>query len=52
VLSVERDEVIYCVLDTMYAKARYSVLQQAIHIHSTFSELIPALLEELTPFVS
>jgi len=49
VLSVKRDEVIYCVLDTMYAKARYSVLQQAMHIHPTVSELIPTLLEELVP---
>jgi pyruvate/2-oxoglutarate dehydrogenase complex dihydrolipoamide dehydrogenase (E3) component len=43
------DEAIHCVLDTMYAKARCSVLQQAMHIHPTVSELIPTLLEELTP---
>jgi pyruvate/2-oxoglutarate dehydrogenase complex dihydrolipoamide dehydrogenase (E3) component len=41
------DEVIHCVLDTMYAKASYSVLQQAMHIHPTVSELIPTLLEGL-----
>jgi pyruvate/2-oxoglutarate dehydrogenase complex dihydrolipoamide dehydrogenase (E3) component len=41
------DEVIHCVLDTMYAKAPYSVLQQAMHIHPTVSELIPTLLEGL-----
>jgi pyruvate/2-oxoglutarate dehydrogenase complex dihydrolipoamide dehydrogenase (E3) component len=43
------DEVIHCVLDTMYAKAPYSVLQQAMHIHPTVSELIPTLLEGLAP---
>src|SRR5262249_33945959 len=43
------DEVIHCVLDTMYAKAPYSVLQRAMHIHPTVAELIPTLLEELAP---
>jgi pyruvate/2-oxoglutarate dehydrogenase complex dihydrolipoamide dehydrogenase (E3) component len=43
------DEVIHCVLDTMYAKAPYSVLQRAMHIHPTVSELIPTLLGELQP---
>jgi pyruvate/2-oxoglutarate dehydrogenase complex dihydrolipoamide dehydrogenase (E3) component len=43
------DEVIHCVLDTMYAKAPYSVLQHAMHIHPTVCELIPTLLEGLAP---
>jgi pyruvate/2-oxoglutarate dehydrogenase complex dihydrolipoamide dehydrogenase (E3) component len=43
------DEVIHCVLDTMYAKADYTVLQRAMHIHPTVSELIPTLLDELAP---
>jgi pyruvate/2-oxoglutarate dehydrogenase complex dihydrolipoamide dehydrogenase (E3) component len=42
------DEVIHCVLDAMYAKAPYTVLQRAMHIHPTVSELIPTLLGELT----
>ena len=41
------DEVIHCVLDTMYAKAPYSVLQRAMHIHPTVSEFIPTVLGEL-----
>ena len=41
------DEVIHCVLDAMYAKAPYSVLQRAMHIHPTVSEFIPTLLGEL-----
>jgi hypothetical protein len=32
----------------MYAKAPYTVLQRAMHIHPTVSELIPTLLGELT----
>ncbi|PYR49249.1 MAG: FAD-containing oxidoreductase [Acidobacteria bacterium] len=43
------DEVIHCVLDTMYAKAPYPVLRRAMHIHPTVSELIPTLLEGLAP---
>jgi pyruvate/2-oxoglutarate dehydrogenase complex dihydrolipoamide dehydrogenase (E3) component len=47
VLGTGGDEVIHCVLDTMYAKAPYPVLQQAMHIHPTVSELVPTLLGEL-----
>jgi pyruvate/2-oxoglutarate dehydrogenase complex dihydrolipoamide dehydrogenase (E3) component len=43
------DEAIHCVLDTMYAKARYPVLKRAMHIHPTVSELIPTILGELAP---
>jgi hypothetical protein len=31
----------------MYAKAPYSVIQRAMHIHPTVSELIPTLLGDL-----
>ncbi len=43
------DEAIHCILDTMYAKAPYSVLKRAMHIHPTVSELIPTILGELEP---
>ena len=33
----------------MYAKARYPVLQRAMHIHPTVSELVPTILGELKP---
>jgi pyruvate/2-oxoglutarate dehydrogenase complex dihydrolipoamide dehydrogenase (E3) component len=49
VLGTGGDEAIHCVLDTMYAKAPYSVLQRAMHIHPTVSELIPTILQELAP---
>jgi pyruvate/2-oxoglutarate dehydrogenase complex dihydrolipoamide dehydrogenase (E3) component len=49
ILGVEGDEVIHCILDTMYAKAPYTTLQRAMHIHPTVSELIPTVLGELTP---
>jgi pyruvate/2-oxoglutarate dehydrogenase complex dihydrolipoamide dehydrogenase (E3) component len=41
------DEVIHCVLDMMYAHAPYTVMQRAMHIHPTVSELIPTMLGEL-----
>ncbi len=48
-LGVECDEVIHCLLDVMYAKASYTVIQRAVHIHPTVSELIPTVLGELKP---
>jgi len=49
VLGVGGDEVIHCILDLMYAKAPYTVLQRAMHIHPTVSELLPTMLGELKP---
>jgi pyruvate/2-oxoglutarate dehydrogenase complex dihydrolipoamide dehydrogenase (E3) component len=49
ILGTGGDEVIHCILDVMYAKAPYRVLQRAMHIHPTVSELIPTLLEQLKP---
>ena len=46
-LGVECDEVIHSILDVMYAKAPYTVIQRAVHIHPTVSELIPTMLHEL-----
>ena len=48
-LGVECDEVIHSLLDIMYAKAPYTVIRRAMHIHPTVSELVPTLLGELKP---
>jgi pyruvate/2-oxoglutarate dehydrogenase complex dihydrolipoamide dehydrogenase (E3) component len=48
-LGTSGDEAIHCVLDTMYAKAPYTVLQRAMHIHPTVSEYIPTILGTLEP---
>jgi pyruvate/2-oxoglutarate dehydrogenase complex dihydrolipoamide dehydrogenase (E3) component len=48
-LGLEGDEVIHCVLDIMYAKAPYTVIQRAMHIHPTVSEFIPTMMDELKP---
>ncbi|HEX3993277.1 MAG TPA: FAD-containing oxidoreductase [Acetobacteraceae bacterium] len=46
-LGCSGDEAIHCVLDTMYAKAPYTVLRNAMHIHPTVAEFIPSMLEDL-----
>jgi len=48
-LGVECDEVIHSILDIMYAKAPYTVIQRAMHIHPTVTELIPTLLGQMKP---
>jgi pyruvate/2-oxoglutarate dehydrogenase complex dihydrolipoamide dehydrogenase (E3) component len=48
-LGIECDEVIHSIIDVMYAKAPYTVIQRAMHIHPTITELIPTLLGELKP---
>ncbi len=49
ILGTGGDEVIHCVLDLMYARAPYTVMQWATHIHPTVSELIPTMLDQLRP---
>lgn len=49
ILGVGGDEVVHCLLDTMYAKAPYTVVQRAVHIHPTVCELLPTLLGDLKP---
>jgi pyruvate/2-oxoglutarate dehydrogenase complex dihydrolipoamide dehydrogenase (E3) component len=48
-LGLSGDEVIHSVLDVMYAKAPYTVIQLAMHIHPTVSEFIPTMLGDLKP---
>lgn len=49
ILGIEGDEAIHSILDVMYARAPYTVIQRAMHIHPTVTELIPTLLGELRP---
>ena len=48
-LGSSGDEVVHCMLDAMYAKAPYTVLQRAMHIHPTVAEFIPTILGDLVP---
>jgi len=47
ILGTGGDEAVHCVLDLMYPKAPYTLLQRAMHIHPTVSEFIPTLLDDL-----
>jgi len=49
ILGTGGDEVIHCVLDVMYAKVPYTVMERAVHIHPTVAELLPTVLEGLAP---
>ena len=49
ILGVGGDEVVHSILDLMYAKAPYTIMQRAVHIHPTVSELLPTMLGELAP---
>jgi len=48
-LCIEGDEIVHSILDVMAAEASYRVIERAVHIHPTVSELIPTLLEGLRP---
>jgi len=48
-LGIGADEVIHTLLDLMYAKAPYTILKRAMHIHPTVSELLPTMMSELQP---
>lgn len=43
------DEAIQSILDAIYARAPYTVMRRAMHIHPTVSELSPTMLDELKP---
>jgi len=49
ILGTGGDEAIHAILDVMYAKAPYTTIQRAVHIHPTVSELIPTMLGDLQP---
>jgi pyruvate/2-oxoglutarate dehydrogenase complex dihydrolipoamide dehydrogenase (E3) component len=51
ILGIGGDEVIHVLLDVMYAKAPYTVVQRAMHIHPTVAEYLPTILAKLERFV-
>ena len=50
ILGTGGDEVVHVLLDVMYAKAPYTVIQRAMHIHPTVAEYLPTVLSRLEPF--
>jgi pyruvate/2-oxoglutarate dehydrogenase complex dihydrolipoamide dehydrogenase (E3) component len=51
ILGTGGDEVIHVLLDVMYAKAPYTLVEHAMHIHPTVAEFLPSVLSKLEPFV-
>lgn len=49
ILGTGGDEVIHVLLDVMYAKAPYTTVQRAMHIHPTVAEYLPTILSKLEP---
>ena len=49
ILGTGGDEVVHVLLDVMYAKAPYTVVQRAMHIHPTVAEFLPTVLSKLEP---
>ena len=49
IFGINGDEVIHTVLDVMYAKAPYTTITRAMHIHPTVAELVPTTLQNLKP---
>ena len=52
IIGLSGDEVVHSLLDVMYAKAPYTVIARAVHIHPTVSELVPTMLQSLRPLGS
>ncbi len=49
ILGVGGDEVIHAILDIMTAEEPYTAISRTMHIHPTVSELVPTMLQEMTP---
>jgi pyruvate/2-oxoglutarate dehydrogenase complex dihydrolipoamide dehydrogenase (E3) component len=49
ILGTGGDEAVQCILDLMYAKAPYTILQRVVHIHPTVAEFLPVLAGALQP---
>ena len=52
VLGLSGDEVVQSILEVMVADKPYTQINRGIHIHPTVTELVPTLLEGLTPLAS
>jgi pyruvate/2-oxoglutarate dehydrogenase complex dihydrolipoamide dehydrogenase (E3) component len=48
-LGLAGDEVIHCIIDLMYAKAPYTVMERAMHVHPTVSEFLPTMMQDFRP---
>jgi pyruvate/2-oxoglutarate dehydrogenase complex dihydrolipoamide dehydrogenase (E3) component len=49
ILGIEGDEVVQSILDLMYAKAPYTLIEKSMYIHPTVMEYLPTLVGNLEP---
>jgi pyruvate/2-oxoglutarate dehydrogenase complex dihydrolipoamide dehydrogenase (E3) component len=49
ILGVGGDDNVHSILQLMYGRLPYTVMQRAMHIHPTVSELLPTMLGDLKP---
>ncbi|HUB52883.1 MAG TPA: FAD-containing oxidoreductase [Terracidiphilus sp.] len=49
ILGTGGDEVVQVLLDVMYTKSPYTVVQRAMNIHPTVAEFLPTILSKLEP---
>jgi len=52
ILGTGGDEIVHVLLDVMYAKAPYTLIQHAMHIHPTVAEFLPTILAKLEPLAA
>jgi hypothetical protein len=45
IYGIGDDEIVHSIVDLMYARAPYTVMKNAVHIHPTVTELILTVLE-------
>ena len=50
-LGASGDEVVHGILDMIYAKAPYTVMQRMVPIHPTVSELLPTVIADMKPAI-
>ena len=50
-LGTGADEAVHSLMDAVYAKTPYTEFQRHVRIHPTVSELLPTVLEELSPLI-
>jgi pyruvate/2-oxoglutarate dehydrogenase complex dihydrolipoamide dehydrogenase (E3) component len=48
-LGTGADESVHSLIDAVYARMPYAEFQRRVRIHPTVSELLPAVLENLSP---
>ena len=51
ILGTSGDEAVHGLIDLIYTKQPYTVIQRSVPIHPTVSELLPTLLSDLKPTV-